>query len=206
MSTQNIEEQYRHWPKLKLFPLPAKALVSAVILTMALAMTGAVGQIIVHDIVPTFFSASHSRNGADSSMPAMETQTAGEDEQTSRGDLFSEEPAKVIEDEPSFFKSEQFIWTLKWTHIHLFGMNMIFIIMGIVCVFLDLSYKTRTWLVILPFVGVFIDIAAMWLKAFVSPVFFWLHIPGGGLFGVVFVYVGIRTIVEMWGNGVSRPR
>jgi len=200
LSTQNIEKQYRPWPTLKTFPVPAKALVSAVILTMALAMTGAMGQIIVHDIVPTFFSASHSGNGGEGSMPGMETHAAGKDEQTSRGDLFSEEPAKMEADKTSFFKSEQFVWTLKWTHIHLFGMNTIFIVMGVVCVFLDLGIRTRTWLVVLPFLGVFIDIAAMWLKAFVSPAFFWLHIPGGGLFGAVFVYVNIRALAEMWGS------
>jgi hypothetical protein len=205
LKPQNIEEQYRPWPTLQSFPVPAKALVSAVILTMALAMTGAMVQVIVHDIVPTFFSASHSSNGGDDSMPGIETHAAGKDEQTAtRGDLFSEEPAHMAAKKPSFFTSEQFVWTLKWTHIHLFGMNAIFIIMGIVCVFLDLGLRTRTWLVVLPFVGVFIDIAAMWLKAFVSPAFFWLHIPGGGLFGLVFIYVNIRALVEMWGSRVSR--
>ncbi|UCD80228.1 MAG: hypothetical protein JSW26_02005 [Desulfobacterales bacterium] len=206
MNTQNVEGQHTDWPKLKTFPLPAKALISAVILTMALAMTGAMGQIIVHDIVPTFFSASHSREGGSSSMPAMQSDAAQGEDLTSRGDLFSEEPVKVVEEKPSFFKSEQFVWTLKWTHIHLFGMNMIFIIMGGVCVFLDLGLRARAWLIVLPFVGVFIDITAMWLKAFVSPAFFWLHIPGGGLFGVVFIYVGIRAMVDMWGTKVNRQR
>ena len=79
-------------------------------------------------------------------------------------------------------------------------MSMIFIIMGVVCLFLDLSFRARTWLAILPFAGVLIDIAAVWLKAYVSPAFFWLHIPGGGLFGVIFVYVGLRAMIEMWGS------
>ncbi len=33
---------------------------------------------------------------------------------------------------------EQFIWTLKWSYIHLFGINLIFIFMGAIAVFLDL--------------------------------------------------------------------
>jgi hypothetical protein len=45
-----------------------------------------------------------------------------------------------------------------------------------------MSVPKRTWLVVLPFIGVLVDILAMWLKAFVSPAFFWLHVPGGGLF------------------------
>ena len=105
----------------------------------------------------------------------------------------------VEKEEPEpFYKSEQFVWTLKWTHIHLFGINMIFIFMGAITIFLNIGAKARTWLVILPFIGVLIDIATMWLKAFISPAFFWLHLPGGGLFGIVFAIVSIRAFWEMW--------
>jgi hypothetical protein len=197
LSKKNIEDQNRNWPKLNTFPMPAKALISAVILTMALAMTGAIGQIIVHDIIPTFFSSSQMEHRGSKSMQEME-QTAEDAADDSRGDLFAEELTEKETEKPSILHSEQFVWLLKWTHIHLFGMNMIFIIMGAITLFLDLGIRTRTWLVALPFVGVFVDIAAMWLKAYISPVFFWLHIPGGGLFGVVFGFVTIRAILEMW--------
>lgn len=199
MSTNTRENRNRGWPTLKKFPTPAKALATAIIAVMAIAMTGAMGQIIVHDIVPTFFSGSDSEKSADHAMPAMAENPAGEEEKTaSRGDLLSGDSIEIQEDKPSFFETEQFVWTLKWTHIHLFGMNMIFIILGAVTIFLDAGPKLRTWLVVLPFVGVLTDIAAMWLKGYVSPAFFWLHIPGGGLFGVVFAYVSIRALIEMW--------
>jgi len=190
-------DQNRNWPKLKTFPLPAKALASAVILTMTLAMAGAMGQIVVHDIIPTFFSSSQMEHRSSNSMQTME-QTTADTADDRRGDLFAEELKEMETDKPSILHSEQFVWTLKWTHIHLFGMNMIFIIMGAITLFLNLSVRLRTWLVVLPFLGVFTDIAAMWLKGFISPAFFWLHIPGGGLFGVVFTFVTIRAMIEMW--------
>ena len=197
MNPKNIESQTPNWPKLKSFPVPAKALVTGVILTMALAMAGAMGQIIVHDIIPTFFSSSEMKHRGGDAM--QETAVAAEDTaEDSRGDLFADEPTVKEAEETSFVHSEQFVWLLKWTHIHLFGINMIFIFMGAVTLFLNLGLKTRTWLVVLPFVGVFIDIAAMWLKIYISPVFFWLHIPGGGLFGVIFGFVIIKAILEMW--------
>ena len=177
--------------------MPAKALVSGVILTMALAMAGAMGQIIVHDIIPTFFSSSQMEHRGSKSMPNME-QSAEDTADDIRGDLFAEELTEAETEKPSIIHSEQFVWLLKWTHIHLFGMNMIFIFLGAITIFLDIGIKTRTWLVALPFVGVFIDIAAMWLKIYISPVFFWLHIPGGGLFGVVFIIVTIKAMLEMW--------
>jgi len=106
----------------------------------------------------------------------------------------------------SILANEQFIWTLRWTHIHLFGMSMIFIFLGAVTVFLDISVTARNWLIALPFVGVVVDIAAMWLKAFISPAFFWLHIPGGGLFAGIFVFVFFRAMGEMWGAHDNRFR
>jgi hypothetical protein len=197
LNTKNIENQNRYWPKLKTFPMPAKVLVSGVILTMALAMAGAMGQIIVHDIIPTFFSSTQMEHRGNESMQEME-QIAEDTTDDSRGDLFSEEPTEKETEKTSVLHSEQFVWLLKWTHIHLFGINMIFIIIGVITLFLDIGVRTRTWLVALPFIGVFIDIAAMWLKIYISPVFFWLHIPGGGLFGVVFFIVTIRAMLEMW--------
>jgi hypothetical protein len=77
-------------------------------------------------------------------------------------------------------------------------MSMIFIFLGAVTIWLDAGWALRTWLVVLPFIGVMLDIVAMWLKAFVSPVFFWLHVPGRGLFAAIFAYVSLRALWEMW--------
>jgi hypothetical protein len=128
----------------------------------------------------------------------------GEREATSgRGDLFASAPLEEKVAEP-FYKKEQFVWTLRWTHIHLFGMSMIFIFMGAITLFLDLSLKARTWLIVLPFLGVLVDIAGVWLKGYISPAFFWLHVPGGALFGAILVYVSLRALWEMWYQNSTR--
>lgn len=77
-------------------------------------------------------------------------------------------------------------------------MSTIFIFLGAITLFLDLSLKARTWLIVLPFLGVLIDISGVWLKGYISPVFFWLHIPGGGLFGTIFLILSLRALWEMW--------
>ena len=180
---------------------PAKALATCIIATLAFGMLGAMNQIVIHDIIPTFFSKNNISESA-STISGQSTEEVGHLESTAesgRGDLFSDLSQVVTqpEDKP-FYQDEQFVWTLKWTHIHLFGINMIFILMGAITLLLDVSSKFRTWLIVLPFVGVLIDILAMWLKGFVSPIFFWLHIPGGGIFTVVFCYVSLRALWEMW--------
>lgn len=220
------ENDKQHGLTLSLLPLPAKALITGVLITLSLGMAGAMGQIIIHDIIPTFFSGQekgggHGEMGHHSNTPGNLPETVKEDEDffadmdntgksdadtsMERGDLFADAPvhAEPAKEKP-FYKKEQFIWTLKWTHIHLFGINMIFIILGTVTFMLNMSEKSRTWLISLPFLGIFIDIAAMWLKGFVSPAFFWLHIPGGGIFGLIFLYVFFRAFWEMWFCSVKR--
>ena len=129
---------------------------------------------------------------------------ASEELSSGRGGLFSDLVAEEKEPEKqSFYKDEQFVWLLRWTHIHLFGMNMIFIFMGAVALFLDIHGRTRTWLVALPFIGVLVDIGAMWLKIYISPIFFWLHVPGGGLFMIAYMVVSIRALMEMWLHPVA---
>jgi hypothetical protein len=185
------EDARSPWPKLRQFPVPAKVLVTAILGSMAIGLVGALGQILIHDIIPTFYKGSPAGHAAHSAHELPE----GE-----RGDLLADMPFKPAPEIPRpIYESEQFVWTIRWTHIHLFGMNMIFIFVGMVTSFLDLSSKTRTWLIALPFIGILIDIASMWLKGYVSPHFFWLHVPGGGLFGMIFVFVFARAFYEMWG-------
>ncbi|GBC60335.1 hypothetical protein DENIS_1286 [Desulfonema ishimotonii] len=212
-------------PTLAHLTLPARILVSAILITLAMGMAGAMGQIIIHDIIPTFFSEQaagaghHAANHSDAHGKSHEQHMAGEKDffadmgaddtavpglPMGRGDLFSDTPlVREAPEKKAFYKTEQFIWTLRWTHIHLFGINMIFILLGGVTLLLDMGGRARTWLIALPFFGVFTDIATMWLKGYVSPVFFWLHIPGGGIFGTVFIFVFFRALWEMWGRTCS---
>ncbi len=208
MKPNPVERQRTQRLTLATMPTPAKALATCVIMVLAIGMLGALGQIVVHDIIPTFYSQSGNDVPATPSgdrhagMNHGPSAAAGPD----RGDLFA--GLSTVEKKPAkpFYRQEQFVWTLKWTHIHLFGMSMIFIFVGAITIWLDAGSALRTWLVVLPFIGVLVDILAMWLKAFVSPVFFWLHVPGGGLFAAVFAYVSLRALREMWINAMPAER
>jgi len=203
MGPNNVQSRNEKLPTLACLPMPAKALVSIIILTMAIALAGAIGQVIVHDVIPTFFSGEPSGQLENSERSDERGSKQSDRAPSDRGDLFAKESVQPVAPvKQPLFKTEQFVWALKWTHIHLFGMNMIFIFMGAIALFLNISIKAKTWLIILPFIGVLLDIAAVWLKAYISPAFFWLYIPGGGLFGVVFVIVSVRAFREM--HGVRR--
>lgn len=183
--------------------LPAKVLASCIVFIMSFGMLGATGQIVVHDIIPTFSGGKNIAGMQDSTVATDRNADVYSESGavSARGDLFSELPAKAVTAEKKpFYENEQFVWSLRWTHIHLFGIGMIFIFMGGISLLLDAGATFRAWLIVLPFIGMLIDIAAVWLKGFVSPVFFWLHLPGGGLFGLVFGYVALRALWEMWIN------
>lgn len=181
-------------------PTPAKVLVTSIIFTMSIAMVGALAQIIIHDIIPTF-GGEHTHGSAEGhhgSTPDHHGNN-GQEQDSNDDNFFSGfETPKHPENKKPFYNEEQFLWALKWTHIHLFGMSMIFIFMGGVAFLLNFSEKIRILLIALPFVGIIIDISAVWLKTFISPVFFWLHIPGGNLFMMIFVIVSLRALWEMW--------
>jgi hypothetical protein len=169
------EQEIRQNMTFKVMSIPAKALSTCIVLTLSFGMIGALGQVVIHDIIPTFQTSTAS---VEMSMSPTEHKkkrsvTSESIAAPQRGDLFSELSQPVIKTKKTpFYKAEQFVWTLKWTHIHLFGMGMIFIFMGVISLLLDASPKLRTWLILLPFLGVLIDISAMWLKVFVSPAFF----------------------------------
>jgi hypothetical protein len=180
-------------PPLRQWPLPAKVLATSALAALALGMAGALGQVLVHDVIPTFYpgaSAAHAAHGA--SAPAAEE----------RGDLFGTAPAEPAR---PFYETGEFQWLLKWTHVHLFGMSMIFIFLGGVTACLELKPQARAWLIALPFLGVLTDVASMWLKTYVSPHFFWLHLPGGGLFTGVFFSVSARALYELWAQRGPTP-
>ena len=72
-------------PRLGNWPLPGKILVTIIIIMMAIGFAGALGQIIFHDIIPTFWSEkSH-----------LMTYTKAANKPTSdRGDLIADSTAK----------------------------------------------------------------------------------------------------------------
>jgi hypothetical protein len=174
---------------LRAWPLTGKVLATMIIVMMSIGLGVALRQIVVHDIIPTFWgdgqhmTADHDEKETQSDM---------------RGDLLADAP--VEKKVTPFYQTDEFIFALKFTHIHIFGMSAIFILMGILVLFLDVSQSIRIWLIVLPFIGVIIDLASVWLKLFVDPVFFWLHIPGGVLFGAVFAVDAVLMLWQMWMN------
>lgn len=87
---------------------------------------------------------------------------------------------------------------VRVTHVHLFGIAFIFMLVGIIFSFSSVvSETTKAVVVALPFFFQLLDIASWWLTK-LSPYFAWLVIFGGTGMGVVFVFMWIVSMYEMW--------
>jgi len=181
------KEKTHRQPKPNTWPLPLKILLTIIVIIMAAGLAVAAGQIVVHDLIPTFWSKK-----------GLETLQVEEHRESApaRGDLFTAIPTPT-EPKP-FYQTDEFIFALKFSHIHIFGMSAIFILMGGIVAFLDLSVKSRIWLIVLPFFGVMIDLTSVWFKLFIHPAFFWLHLPGGVLFGTIFAVDSVLILRQLW--------
>ncbi len=95
MGKNQSREREKRLPTLSDLPLPAKALGTAIIFILGIAMLGAAGQIVVHDIIPTFFGerdqSEQPQDGNEGhTAPGLhsgETELGGDSE---RGDLFGD--------------------------------------------------------------------------------------------------------------------
>jgi uncharacterized membrane protein (DUF485 family) len=65
MQSNPIDRQYNQRMMLARIPTPAKALATCIIGVLTVGMLGALGQIVVHDIIPTIYAQS----GNDASAP-----------------------------------------------------------------------------------------------------------------------------------------
>jgi hypothetical protein len=187
----NLYNNAETLPLLQTWPLPARLLATATILMLGLGLAVAAVQATVHDIIPTF-----QKMGS-------EQETGSLIEAPQRGDLLAEITGHENENRP-LYKKDEFLFALKFSHIHIFGMSGIFIVMGAIAVFLNQPAKLRIWLIVLPFAGILIDLLGVWLKLFVHPAFFWMHIPGGLMFAVVFIVESVLILRELWRPARSR--
>lgn len=188
---KNQETEYKINTKISLWPIQAKLLASAVFFMIAIGLFFAMIQVTVHDVLPTVQTLLNQSTKDSHNDEKISTQ-----EPDKIGDLLS--GPDISEPKTSFYKSKDFIFALKFTHIHIFGMSLLFMITGFFVVFFNINPKLRNALIILPFIGILIDLMAVWLKVLVSPYFFFLHIPGGSLFVIVFAIDFGIAYKQMW--------
>lgn|SRR5512139_3860684 len=91
-------------------------------------------------------------------------------------------PSSVIEyylgSEERFLEPRSFQGLLEISHFHLFAMGMLLLVLTHLVLFVPLSNRTKSWLVVAPFLAALLDEGSGWLVRFASPAFALLKIAG----------------------------
>ena len=80
--------------------------------------------------------------------------------------------------EERYLQPRSYAGMLEISHFHLFAMGMLLLVLTHLVLFVPLSNRVKTWLVIAPFLSALLDEGAGWLVRFVSPHFAVLKIAG----------------------------
>jgi hypothetical protein len=86
------------------------------------------------------------------------------------------------------------------SHVHLFGISLIFLLTGGIFAMSELAWGWRTAILALPYLTIWADIGAWWITK-VKPVFAWVVVIGGALMGVALATQIFVSLWEMWFAG-----
>jgi hypothetical protein len=89
------------------------------------------------------------------------------------------------------------------THAHLFGMSVLFALLGAVFLLTSARRPVQCVAVAAPFAGMFLDVGCWWL-ALLSPSFCWGIVAGGAILAASVLFLVGRPLWEMWGPGARR--
>ncbi len=87
---------------------------------------------------------------------------------------------------------------VRVSHIHLFGMAIMFYLLGRIFVLAEMPVLLKRIIVIIPFAAILIDIGSWWFTKYTSPVFAYTVMAGGAVFGFTFVVQSLVSFYQMW--------
>lgn len=104
-----------------------------------------------------------------------------------------EEVRKVVEIDtgPSFSQ------LARVSHVHLFGISIVFLLTGGIFAFSEVSGKLRLAILGLPYVAIWADIGSWWITKY-QPVFSYVVLIGGGIMGLMLAAQILISLWEMW--------
>ena len=86
----------------------------------------------------------------------------------------------------------------KVSHIHLFGVSIIFLLTGAIFSLSSTPIWIRVILVVLPYVTIVMDIGSWWATKYLSSIFAFTVIAGGALMGLCLALQTLISLWEMW--------
>jgi hypothetical protein len=90
------------------------------------------------------------------------------------------------------------------SHIHLFAVSMIFLLTGMIFALSDRPVWFRVFLVVVPYLGILMDIGSWWFTKYLDPTFFaYVVMAGGACWGLALAAQILISLWEMWIDAVK---
>ena len=109
-----------------------------------------------------------------------------------------------VRKEVVFDDGDSFANLARVSHIHLFGISLIFVMTGLIFSLSRMSAFGKVWILVLPYVAIWADIGSWWLTKW-EPVFAYVVLVGGALMGASLALQILVPLWEMWVKSSSEP-
>jgi hypothetical protein len=84
------------------------------------------------------------------------------------------------------------------SHIHLFGISIIFLLTGAIFALSETPIWLRVSLVVIPYLTILMDIGSWWFTKYLDPAFAYVVIAGGACMGLALAAQILIALWEMW--------
>lgn len=96
-----------------------------------------------------------------------------------------------------FDDGDSFADLARVSHIHLFGISLIFVMTGLIFSLSQINAAAKSWILALPYAAIWADIGSWWLTK-LAPVFAYVVLIGGALMGISLAMQILIPLWEMW--------
>lgn len=90
------------------------------------------------------------------------------------------------------------------SHVHLFGISIIFLLTGAIFALSDIPVGARVLLVSIPYLSILMDIGSWWGTKYLDPTFAYIVIAGGILMGGALAAQVFISLWQMWASSLKR--
>lgn len=98
---------------------------------------------------------------------------------------------------------ENIVELARVSHIHLFGISLIFMFTGAIFALSETPVWLRVALVVFPYLTIILDIGSWWLTKYFAPAFAYVVIIGGAGMGLALAAQIFVSLWEMWIDSVT---
>lgn len=189
--------------RLREFTIPAKVLVTCVLLTLGTGYIFALTNVALQvgfkseDVTLHYYGNEATRRALEEMKAMAEADTdpgVVEEDAMSFDELDESDPvvAETIVPVPSFDA------LVAEGHFHLFGYTSIFFLCGLILLFAEIKPGLKSVLIAAPFVASVLDIWSMLLTRFVGAGFAWMLMISGAVMASSFLLVFVIGIYQTW--------